>query len=696
MKMRYVYLLVASLLFGMIPMEVFGESTYDKDLEDVILRVKKLFYISDSYDTFNSQINSNDNGVYFYLNWSDSKNELPNINVNTDSKGNINSYNVYNVDYIKPSTNNPNITRDEALIKAKQFIQRIDPKIYMEARLEDNIQIINAQDTIYSFSFTRFIGDIPYPDNSININVDKFTGEINNYYANWEKEVAFPNVEKVISIEDGKQAFKDKIGLELMYKYYYRLFKMTDNNQETKFYLAYSLKENNKAIDAITGESINLGYFGPMMRSEKEMAAGGEGGISPQERADIEKLSGILDVYEIEKKSRETLGLDISYKLQSSNLYSSYKNPGEFQWSLYFVNDIDENNLLTADITLNAKTSELISFYRDNGYNSKEKATISKTQALEMAQDYLSKIQPVKAKEVELVEVDLQDNQLSYYFKFIRKVEDIYVESDSISIGIDAVNNEISSYSLDWYNGTLPPKGDTIGLDKAYGILFNDIGYRLKYATIYKYEKSGKQTKEIKLVYSIDPNKIVNMDAHSGTLLDYAGEPYKDNKPINYTDVDKSYAKDKIKTLSEYGVGFNSDKFNPRAKIKQKDFIFLLFKSMNSYRTETEEDIEQIYKELINSQIMLEAEKSLDKIVTKEDAVKFVVRAMGYGKVAEISNIYIDLFPDSKEIQAGYKGYLNIAYGLGIIKGDGTGLIRPNYELNREDAASIIYNYMFN
>ena len=39
---------------------------------------------------------------------------------------------------------------------------------------------------------------------------------------------------------------------------------------------------------------------------------------------------------------------------------------------------------------------------------------------------------------------------------------------------------------------------------------------------------------------------------------------------------------------------------------------------------------------------------------------------------------------------------MNIAYGLKIVSGDETGNIKAKYELKREDAASMIYNYLFN
>lgn len=73
MRSRYVYLLILAILLVMLPIQVFAETTYDKDLETVILKVKELLFISDNYDTFDSKIDSNQNGVYFYLSWSDSK-----------------------------------------------------------------------------------------------------------------------------------------------------------------------------------------------------------------------------------------------------------------------------------------------------------------------------------------------------------------------------------------------------------------------------------------------------------------------------------------------------------------------------------------------------------------------------------------------------------------------------------------------
>ena len=148
--------------------------------------------------------------------------------------------------------------------------------------------------------------------------------------------------------------------------------------------------------------------------------------------------------------------------------------------------------------------------------------------------------------------------------------------SDSISVTVDAVNKEIDSYSFEWYKGKFPPMGEVIGLDKAYDILFNKIGYDLKYTIVYDYDNADGNKREIKLVYAVDSKLPLNIDAHSGEILDYSGKLYKEPSIFEYDDID-NLRKDKIETLSQYGVGFNSSKFKPKDKINKKtSFIYCL------------------------------------------------------------------------------------------------------------------------
>src|SRR5690606_9126463 len=105
------------------------------------------------------------------------------------------------------------------------------------------------------------VNNIEYPDNTVSISVNKYTGEVSNYYANWDRDIVFPKPENIISLDEGKEAYMDKIGLNLMFKSTSRLYRMSDLNNEDGYYLAYSNFDKNKAIDAITGEPISLGFY---------------------------------------------------------------------------------------------------------------------------------------------------------------------------------------------------------------------------------------------------------------------------------------------------------------------------------------------------------------------------------------------------------------------------------------------------
>lgn len=693
MKRGLMILLVISLLWGILPMEGFAVSNYDKEMEKVLIRVKEILSIPDTYDTFDAQVNSNKEQINFYFNWSDSKQKMDSISITSDAEGNILGFNKFSPKYKDAESKAPNITKEEALTIAKSFLEKVYPKAVTEIRLVDRNMPINLHESEYSFSFIRIVNDIPYYDNTMTVNVNKLDKEVKYYYSSWDSDLKFPQPKGILNQADGEKAYRDNIGLKLIYKDSYRIFKAIGSGQDTNYFLTYSSIYSNSAIDAFTGKRINIGYYMPLMGMEKEsadMAAGQS--LTPEERGEIAKISGIKSIDEIEPIGRRILEIDSSYKLQSSNLYSDYRNPGEYQWNLYFIKSAEDKRDLNMSISLDAKTGDLISLYRYEDVEGKK--TLTKDTAYDKAFEYLKTMNPHQSNHIEYIQEDYNNQGNEYSFKFIRKTDDTYVESDSLNINISGITGNILSYNLNWYKGQLPEKGNIIGVDKAYDILFNDIGYGLRYVTVYGDKEPYER--EVRLVYMVNTEIPMIIDAHSGDILDYSGQPYRENQVLEYKDIEGSYAKDIIESLAAYGVGFKSDEFKPKDVIKQKDFVYLLFKSMNTYRIETESDMDRIYEELINTNIIKEPEKSPERNMTKEEAVKFIIRAMNLEKVAELDQIYRDMFGDSDSISPGLKGHINIAYGLGIIKGDGSGNINPKSELKREDAAGIIYRYMFN
>ena len=254
-----------------------------------------------------------------------------------------------------------------------------------------------------------------------------------------------------------------------------------------------------------------------------------------------------------------------------------------------------------------------------------------------------------------------------------------------------------------------PSLDSAASLDKIYEIFFKDVGIELQYTTqspdiVYAKEimLNLESEKEVKLVYAVNSEKPSTLDAFTGVILDYNGKPYKEEKPLEYTDILGHYAQDEIELLAQAGIGLEGPKLKPNEKIKQKDFLLLISQVIgNGYAfygkttltgdTETED----LYKLLMQEGIVKESEKNPEASLTREDSVKFVIRALKYEKIAALSDIFNCTFKDKNKINPDLIGHVVLAKGLNIVSGHGD-YFRPKSELKKADALIIIYNYLQN
>ena len=102
------------------------------------------------------------------------------------------------------------------------------------------------------------------------------------------------------------------------------------------------------------------------------------------------------------------------------------------------------------------------------------------------------------------------------------------------------------------------------------------------------------------------------------------------------------------------------------------------------------DNIEEIYNYLVNSEVMTQEEINPEGTVTREDAVKYVLRFWDT-KFAEIPGIFYCEFADIDQITPELFGYAAIAKGLGIINGS-DGNFHPKALMTRGEMAVIIYN----
>lgn len=713
-KALSLFVLIAVVTTLLFPVQAFA--TYDRDLERAISTAKAKISIPKTFDSFSYNIYRDNDQTVFNLTWEDTKTRGGSINLTINSSGRITNYNYYKPYYERDNKRLPVVNKNDALKIANNFLKKINPEFVNNIKYLENNLPLNINDRNYQFIYYRTENGVTFPENNMTVNVDSMTGDVQNYYCNWNENYVFPDLSGSIDIEKAKQAFAEKLGLKLVYKLNY------DEKAQTP-YLTYSTVYDNYFIDAKTGEVISANnFYGPNYANFKDGIGGmgGAGGayptdkketLTPQEQDAVKSAGNLIDEKAAEGKARDVLNISSDYNLTNINLYNNWQNKDEYSWSMEFSKQQGEiyNNV---SVTLDAKTGDILSFYKSLPYDEKASVKYTEDESKKIAEEFMKKLQPKKFAETEFTKwyspirpLDDKGQLRQSQFNYTRKVNDAYFIGNGFNVTVDNTTGQVISYNLTWYNKEIPNLGKTISLDDAYKILYDKVGFKIQYVSIEPESNDAKilpgpytgRKRDIKLVYAVNPEKLANIDAYTGKLLDYNGKPVEKAEINNYTDIKGNFAENQIKILAEYGISLPGNQIKPNQKINQREFLYLLQKSIDPYITinspdSTNDDV--LYNSLTGMGIVKQDEKSPSSVVTREDAVKFIVRALNYDKVAEAKKpIFVLPFKDAKNIKPGMYGYVAIAYGLNIIEGN-NGCFNPESNLTRAQAFALIYNFL--
>ena len=548
------------------------------------------------------------------------------------------------------------------------------------------------------------------PSNRASFSLNGTTGEITSYYASWNTNLDFPSPENKIPLEEAQKIFKENMPLDLEYNI----------DKDGRVYLQYtrSREKGSMYINAITGEVEKPEYYygiyqnGIRYAEDEAMKSAMGAALRPEEQKQVDNIAGLITAQEAEKKLRlvKELDFDEKYKLTSSNLYQSTdlrSNETKYYINLYFTHmdnteDLSEEKINLkiaagegdgyASATLNAKTGELISFSSNiwgiprpmskAEDTADEKQTKAKReQAKKTADAFVSKMQPEKVNKVKFMDDGSSDN---FTFNYARMENGAYFIYDSINVSVNKENMKISQYNCNWTDvNEIPPTDGAIGLDKAHEILFGSEALALEYII-------NEKDKKAVLAYRLSDDNPWLIDAKTGMLLDWSGKQYVKEKAPEYSDIAGHFCEEAVKQLAIVGVFLKGDRFEPDIEILQKDYVILLSKLGRYYYYESD-NIDDIYSRFIKEGIMDKAEKNPDGTVSREDAVKYLLRYLGFKKFAEIPGIFNCDFSDADEIAPELAGYAAIAKGLGIVKGS-DGKFMPKEALTKAEAAVLIYN----
>ncbi len=201
-----------------------------------------------------------------------------------------------------------------------------------------------------------------------------------------------------------------------------------------------------------------------------------------------------------------------------------------------------------------------------------------------------------------------------------------------------------------------------------FGVTGEEIGDVYEYvdSSLMYDKKSGAR-----LVYSCYAQDTQFVSPFTGKQLNYDGTEYvKVNTEYTYDDIAGHWAEGIISKLSDIGVGFEGGKFEPEKKVSADDFKRLaeglgMYSALDAGYTEGE--------------------------LMRIGAIRYVVKSLGYQKVAELPDIYRTDFVDNDEIKKEDLGYTAIAKALGIVSGSGS-KIRVYDGMTRAEAVCILVN----
>ena len=174
-----------------------------------------------------------------------------------------------------------------------------------------------------------------------------------------------------------------------------------------------------------------------------------------------------------------------------------------------------------------------------------------------------------------------------------------------------------------------------------------------------------------RLVYKTNLSGV-RISALRGERVNYSGNPVVEEYTGEFTDISEHWANGYITMLADLGIVERAEKFEPDSFVSAEDFATLLSNAGYYYPVKTEEAGE----------------------FTRIDAVKIIIGALGYDKIASL-DIYRTDFSDNPLIDPADVGYLAIAYGLDIIDGDaGTLTFRPGEQITKAEAAKLAVETM--
>lgn len=704
-----------------------------KILEKLILFVKENICDTDYYDSFSYNTYLNEYGkTSFNLNWNNSNDGYAYMYVSIDSDANLENYYAYNdKDYDYYSGNKiklPAFTKNDALDAAINFVKKVAPQ-YSDEISENFAQIYVSRynsDLSYSVTLQRVRNGILIENEAIYLGLNS-KGEVTNYSNYGTKNISKDAPTKIAPYTTIVNAFKESNPLELRYIPVY-----DSATQKSSIRLAYVTPTyDSKIIDAETGKAYTLEYrdmyasggsaVGGVTAEENAVSydTAAEKQLSYVEQTAVDNHLNLLNADDVKKilLKHENIVFSDKFELNYSNLStnkSNYSDKYIYYLSASFSYNDKDGNYASVYATVNAETGEIRSYsYHDSNYpitpySTEEKASYyasftKNADAVKVADAFIKELYGDKAGEYKLNDSVWGEQDTYGYLSYTRYVNDIPFDSDYISICFNRTTGKITSIYFEYSDDAVFPSAEKkITLSTATDKLFESFPLNVYYKpyvekdeenSVMYYTWNSEIEKKLALVYSYNEMTHVFVDALTGKVCNrwsedeavYVEKQYFDTKAIE--SVKDHDAAEQILALYNLGGIEISKDFNPDAEISIDEFEKIVSNIINTgYYNPRITPVAALYSYEKDGVTIADAS------MTREKAVIVMVNMIGYGEIAQMSELFKNDGELFKNIDASLTGYYAIANALGLLNEISTDT--ANGKLTYAGACCFVYNYI--
>lgn len=602
-------------------------------------------------------------------------------------------------------------TRKDFIIKAQNWIYRANPSMrgYISAD-ESDVDLYLNDNNVY-IGFKRDYGQIPVKgtENNIRIGLNKYTGEVNFFNANWWQGAKFTSAEKVMPESEIRKIYSAEVTVKPWYR-------ISTENGKTTVNIVYE-PQNSFIYDAFTGEhsKMNEDYLAAMDTDNYITAnpMSGDAGEGAEAYADTEEAVEDEVVMEAGFTEQEKKAVADMSKMLTSEKFKALMLKDKYMGitEKHLVNNfsINENEnaecgfAISCNFSINNKTDysdiyveadaesgKVISFYNYSLESNKE-LNVKKASALaeEVAKYYYGDVFGEFMADPENTSPAVKTEKYkesSRTFRFCRYVNNIQVDGNNMNITVNA-DGKVTRASCYYTKDADFGDGKVINKDTALSMLFEQKPMNLYYDGF----TDLRSAPHTYLIYSMDS---WSLNAKTGKLCNYNGfalEEKTESYECPYTDIEKSPYKDEIALLYSYGVKLDSsDKFRPGAKITESELVRLIkMVDYGNYPMPLEDVVEEAIAETEDGKTPAPAP------FTRRQLAALMVKQARAERFADKNEIFRSPFKDVTQKDKDL-GYIAIAWAMGIIDADAKGNFTPDAEVTREYAFHCIYNMIVN